>query len=256
MNSPFPARIPTNSPSFTMSSMALVLGLMIGLAWVTNRDRNERISGMTPDQRERISLGLIDFETDLKKLQNQVEELRTKNTNYEKALSTKSGDAKLLNQSLQDLKVAAGLSELIGPGIVITLTDSKRQDLMGNDGIVHDYDVLRVVNELWNAGAEAIAVKGQRVVTGTSIRCVGSVIRVNDVPLAPPYEITAIGESKTLLGAFELPEGIAQEIKSTDPNMFKIEALEKVKLPSFNGASTKNLAREPASVPGEGSPGR
>jgi len=255
MNNPFPARIPTNSPSFTMSSMALVLGLMIGLAWVTNQERSNTINGMTPDQRERIYSG-TGIEGDLKKLQLQVEELRKKNTEYEEALASKSGEAKLLNDSLQDLKMSAGLSELIGPGVVVTLIDSKRQDLMGVDGIVHDVDVLKTVNELWSAGAEAIAVNGQRIVTGTSIRCVGPVIRVNDVPVAPPYEIFAIGDAKVLHGAFLLPEGIAEEIKNTDPSMFKVEMLDKLKIPSFNGASTSKHARDPKKIPGERSLGR
>jgi len=241
MNNPFTQRLAPNSPALALGGMTLLLGVLIGLAWVTNTSRPARLGAIPADVRNRLDMGATDLQEDMERLQLQIADLREQATKYEAALAKQSGQAKELNQALQDQKLASGLTEVVGPGVVVTLEDAqeagKIDEAMMAEVIVHDYDILRIVNELWNAGAEAIAVNGQRVVTGTSIRCVGAVVRVNDVPLAPPFKIFAIGDGPTLASALQLPGGVVAEMKEVDPSMVKIDVVEESRVPAFSGST-------------------
>jgi uncharacterized protein YlxW (UPF0749 family) len=103
---------------------------------------------------------------------------------------------KQLDDELLSARIAAGLIALTGPGIVIQLEDSK--DPVPPDGSEADYlvgsrDIRAVVEALWESGAEAIAVNGERITPTTAIIDVGPSLLVNSAYLAPPYQITALG---------------------------------------------------------------
>jgi len=235
---PFVSRITGQSPIVPLSIMAFVLGFMISVAWITNDARAQRIRSVDPDQAVRIGSGDLNFQDEYKKLKDEVLRLRVENTALQNAMAKETGEAKVLNESLQSAKVFAGLTEVEGPGIVITLNDGKdRIDAPLVDMIVHDTDVLKVVNELWNAGAEAVSVNGNRVVTGTNFRCVGSVILVDSVKIATPVVVQAIGAKGTLIGAMKLPGGIVSELQSVDARMAQIAVVEKMQLPAYGGAT-------------------
>ena len=102
-----------------------------------------------------------------------------------------------LNGQLQDARMAAGpRRDDAGPGLVIQLTDSSATVPQGSDGrdyLVSGQDVLAVVEELWLAGAEGVAVNGERVTSATAIVDIGGSVLVNSAYLAPPYQVSAIG---------------------------------------------------------------
>lgn len=102
------------------------------------------------------------------------------------------------------LKGPAGLAPVSGPGLTVTLSDAPEavQDTADtdiNNLVVHQQDIQAVVNALWAAGAEAMTIQGQRVVSTTGVRCVGNTVVLHDVPYAPPYVISAIGPPDVLL---------------------------------------------------------
>ena len=103
-----------------------------------------------------------------------------------------------------------GNTELIGKGIIITVTDGDGSSLNGNwasDYIVHDGDLYEIVNALKNAGAEAISINNQRIVSKSSITCAGNVVLINGEKVGVPYEIKAIGLPSMLYGALKMPNG-------------------------------------------------
>ena len=94
-----------------------------------------------------------------------------------------------------------GLTEVNGSGVIITVADSDIDPntvLNSNDLLVHDSDILKIVNELKNAGAEAISINGQRVILTTSIICGGNIININGERIGSPFEIKAIGSPEAL----------------------------------------------------------
>lgn len=96
-----------------------------------------------------------------------------------------------------DDALALGSTAVKGPGVIVTLSDGP--DSASNDAArVQDSDIQVVVNELWNAGAEAIAVNGIRLGPTSAIRGAGGAVLVDLVGLSPPYEISALGSSNNL----------------------------------------------------------
>ena len=96
-----------------------------------------------------------------------------------------------------------GTTELTGEGLIVTLRDndtssSKELGIDKNIALIHDEDIRLMLNELKNAGAEAISINGQRIMSTTSIVCSGAIITVNGVKMNAPFEIKVIGDYYTL----------------------------------------------------------
>jgi uncharacterized protein YlxW (UPF0749 family) len=243
---PFSTRLSVDNWVLPVSLLCLLLGVLMRLAWVTGQSRPSRFATLAPDIQTRVGLGTPDLQTEAENLSKEVSKLRDENTRDEQAMSHNGESTKALNDSLQDVKMFGGLTAVEGPGVVVTLKDSSKPvQSFVQDQIIHDGDVLRVDNELWNAGAEAISVNGHRIVMTTSIRCVGSTILVNNAPIASPVEISAIGDSKTLMGALNLPAGVLAEIRGIDPGMVTIDPVKVMTLPPFLGSTEHHFMELP-----------
>lgn len=128
--------------------------------------------------------------------------------------NSSSNNSSLIASMKEELNLAeslSGLKTVEGEGVIVTVEDGDKI-LTGDTNIetilVHDTDILTIVNELKAAGAEAININGQRVIATTSIRCVGPVIQVNGIKVAAPFYIKAIGNSKYLESALNIKGGI------------------------------------------------
>src|SRR5271156_2194907 len=115
--------------------------------------------------------------------------------------------AALLQQSAE-LAGEAGMDPVHGPGLVVTLKDAQRdangrfpRDASPDDLVVHQQDILAVINALWSAGAEAIQMQDQRIIATSVPRCVGNTLLLNGRTYSPPYTITAIGNAAAMQAA-------------------------------------------------------
>lgn len=115
----------------------------------------------------------------------------------QQALANQAEATSRLTADLRDLGVTAGTVAVSGPGMVITL-DNARHAIPGAGGVILDSDLQALVNGLWVAGAEAIAIDGHRLTALTSIRLAGRAITVDYRSLTPPYVVEAIGDPATL----------------------------------------------------------
>jgi uncharacterized protein YlxW (UPF0749 family) len=113
------------------------------------------------------------------------------------------------------LRGPAGRLPVSGPGITVTLADAPReiresstQDI--NLLVVHQQDIQAVVNAMWKAGAEAVTIQGQRVVTTTGIKCAGSSVELNGIYYSQPYVISAVGDSERLLSTINTDDYISR----------------------------------------------
>lgn len=150
---------------------------------------------------------------------------------------------KQLNEQLQDLRLVAGLTPVVGQGVTITLADNPQAAQAGVGpflpGLVHDFDLQQTVHELLSAKAEAIAIKGAgggwiRITGYTPIRCVGPTIYVNFKSCAAPFTVAAIGNPTTLKNALETPGGIIYNLKQQTLGV-KIAPTRSLKLPAMEG---------------------
>ena len=165
-------------------------------------------------------------------------------------------------ERLETVSVAAGAVEVRGPAFVVTLDDApKTDDPSGadanprtssgnNDGKVISRDVQIVANSLWEAGAEAISINGQRLTATSAIRFAGDAILVDYRPLARPYVITAIGQPGQLPATFA--DGSGGTYLSTLTNSFGIKATTAVRDTATVPASSLTTLRY--AVPLTGAP--
>ena len=121
------------------------------------------------------------------------------------ALSTSLGDRSVrrVQTEIATLVDPAGLTEKTGTAVQVTLDDASidaRLNYEGepNDLVVHQQDIQAVANAMWNAGAVAVTIQGQRLISTTGIKCEGNQVTLHGLPYSPPYVIVGIGDPATL----------------------------------------------------------
>lgn len=150
-----------------------------------------------------------------------------------------------LRSELEKTKLIAGLVPVTGPGVEITLSDLPGENIAGNTSplyVVRDDDLLKLINELRGAGAEAIAINGQRVLATTEVRVAGNHINVNTVRISMPYRVTAIGKAEVLKSSLETKWGLAEYL-STLGIKVTIQAKERVDVPAFKNSLSFDYAK-------------
>lgn len=175
----------------------MVLGFMLSVQYRTTEMQKTIRLERGEDLSERLKV----MESENKKLLDELEELR------------RHGSEPAVKTELERLNIMAGATEVTGPGVEIVLDDSniaKKTRDNPNLYIIHDEDLMRVLNELRAAGAEAISINDQRIVAMSEIRCAGPTVSVNNVRSAPPYVIKAIGQPETLISALKLRGGVVE----------------------------------------------
>lgn len=173
--------------------------------------------------------------SEVHKLQAQLNEV----INQEKSITAR------IQEELEQARGAAGFMDMEGPGLIITLKDSTRAAQPGQDPnlfLIHDEDLLKLVNEIKAAGAEAIAVNDQRVVASTEIRCAGPTISVNNTRIGPPYVIQAIGDPAGLESALKMRGGIIETMQFWGIQV-QMEKKDHLVLPAYVGSHALKFAR-------------
>lgn len=171
----------------------------------------------------------------------KINELNKKIEEYRADFSSADDKIALIKKELDKANIMAGASQVKGRGITVKLDDTAALAQIAIDAgyydrnvyIIHDTDILCIINELAAAGAEAFSVNGQRIVSTSAIRCVGPVIQINGVNIAAPFTISAIGEPDTLVGALNLRGGIMSDIKEAKIDV-TVEKHDEVIIPAYD----------------------
>jgi len=174
--------------------IALVFGALLGLQWKSPPARPIAVPGI---EHEAGVLTINRLEAEQEELKESIGQMREQLDKNRRELAESTEMLKGINAELERQKMMAGLLPVQGPGVQVILDDSSVRSAAvdSSDYLIHEYDLRDVVNLLWMAGSEAIAVNDERIVATTSIYCVGSTIMVNDTRLSPPYVIQAVGNS-------------------------------------------------------------
>ncbi len=211
--------------------VCLVLGIMLAVQFKNSQNSNIDLRGTRSDELV-FKLNNVTQERDA--LAKEVISLREKIANVRNNDNATAG----IQDELRKSNMSAGLVPVQGPGIVVTLNDSPRTLQANedpNDSIVHDKDILRIVNELKASGAEAIAVNDERIVAMSEIRCAGTTVLVNMNKIGPPFIIKAIGDPQMLESGLLIKGGLAEELKYWGLQV-QIQKNNKVEIPAFSGA--------------------
>jgi uncharacterized protein YlxW (UPF0749 family) len=149
--------------------------------------------------------------------------------------------AELLEAQINALDPIVGNVAVTGPGLVITVDDAASADQQGSSNDVRDrvldIDLQSMVNGLWLAGAEAVAINGHRLSTLTAIRGAGDAITVDYRSLTRPYRVEAIGDSKTLQAHYVESAGGAwwNELKQNRQMRYEISSAKEITLSADPG---------------------
>ncbi|WP_031513431.1 DUF881 domain-containing protein [Desulfofalx alkaliphila] len=178
--------------------------------------------------------------------QKDVQELQEKVDNMRLALEEAANQPELrtIQRQLSTASIMAGVTPVTGPGIEVVLNDSNVVLQPGQNPnlyVLHDEDVLKVLNELKAAGAEALALNDQRMIATSEIRCTGPTILTNgNKRLAAPFVITAIGDPDTLYNALFMKGGVAEQLKFWGIQV-SAKKMKEVVIPSYGGAISYDL---------------
>ncbi len=162
---------------------------------------------------------------------------------YRQDAATKDSGSSALKQELEKAHLIMGITDVSGSGIEISLADSvAAKGQSDSTDIVHDRDLRDVVNELYNAGAEAISINSERIVATTSIRCVGSTIMINEKRCSSPFVIKAIGDSASLESALTIRGGVLDVLKLYNIQV-NVTKSDKVKIGKYTGHMSFTYAK-------------
>jgi uncharacterized protein YlxW (UPF0749 family) len=173
----------------------------------------------------------------LSQLQRQVQRLTEQAATRDGAVAAAqaTGDAGALS---------AALVPLTGPGIVITLNDAPSRpdgslpvNARADDLVIHQSDVQAVVNAVWAAAADGVAVMDQRLIATSAVRCVGNTLLLQGRTYSPPFEITAIADASAVRAQLAVSPQVAVFQQAVDAFglTFEIRERPEVSLPAYDG---------------------
>lgn len=213
-----------------MAFVALSLGFIFALLFRVNTAAKQ---DLPLRQTQELAARLKTAREENEALQNRADKLRQQ-------LDRVTGSFHLttLHQELSKARIAAGMTELTGPGLEVTLSDSNKKiqpDENPNLYVLHDEDILKVINELKAAGAEAIALNNQRLLATSEIRCLGPTVLTNkNQRLTPPFVITAIGNPDNLVNALQMRGGVVDQLRFWEIQV-AVKSMPNITVPAYTG---------------------
>ncbi len=242
--------------SFEFAISVLIFLLVFVFVWqIKGVKRNTEIKSLEELTKAEMEKVYLDERDKNEILLKKIETLQGENASqaetieaFRSTMAEEDGYADVLNDKLSSVELFAGLTNVKGKGVIITLNDAKLTDDMKgsgqytNYGIVHDVNISRFVNELKAAGAEAISVNGQRIVNTSEIRCVGPSIMVNSEKVAAPFVIKAIGDASALESALKINGGVVDEATTLYRIEVTIQKDDNVEINRFVGSTQMKYA--------------
>lgn len=232
-----------NNPKLIITIFSIVIGIII------STQMKIKVESYAPVTLKSIQL----TKNEINSVNNEIAELnniiKQKELELEILENISKGDENiidLLSADLKNNKATSGYSEMEGPGIVIKMYDNINYDIQSydiNDEVIHDVDILNILNDLKIAGAEAISINDQRVVSTSEIKCGGPIIRINEKSVGTPFVIKAIGDPKVLMASVNAPGTYGDTLKNVYFIGFEPRIEDKIKVPAFTGRFSFDYAK-------------
>lgn len=222
-------------------SLAVVLALVGFLTLVASSGVKEAKRGGESRRAGLVKL-IHTRQGEVESLGKELVRLRADVVAARRRLSATSADEA---RRLREVQMWAGTTPMSGPGLEVRLSDSPEAKASESDReslSVHDVDLQLMVNALWAAGGEAVAVNGQRLVATSPIRAAGETITVNFRPLVPPYKVEVIGADKKQFERSEVAQRFRRWVQDYGLG-FAIKDKAKIVIPAYAGTLQLSSAR-------------
>ncbi|HET7350711.1 MAG TPA: DUF881 domain-containing protein [Marmoricola sp.] len=238
------AKSPRRRPGAAGAVIAAVFAVLVVTAGVQT-SRN----AANDEQQRRELLSQVNTARDtLEQERDQIRALQSETARLQARRLRSLGDTRALNGQIRALGTRAGTVPVEGPGVRVVANDavgaaSAREKVL-------DSDLQRLVNGLWAAGAEAIAVNGHRLTNLSAIRVAGDAITVNNRSLRRPYVVEAIGNQDTLPARFaETTSGQAWlDLQREIGLRLRIETVDSMRLPAVESPTLRYANRSPGGI--------
>ncbi|MBP7072034.1 MAG: DUF881 domain-containing protein [Clostridia bacterium] len=219
--------------------VCLVLGIMVSIQFRTVK---QGVGPVSEYRARELAAQLKKVREENVKLQNVKNDYESKIKEFEDTASQGSAYAKILKDELDQARILAGIEDVEGPGITVVVDDLKFSEKV-NYPLISYSMLLELLNELNAAGAEAVSINEQRIISTSEIRQIGGIhININTVSFAPPFVFKAIGDPKTLEAALRLREGIAEKLENSGVAV-TITQEQLIKISKYNGVIERKYAK-------------
>ena len=229
--------------AITLGVMCLLLTVALCVQIRTMNSANSTVSQTLADNelRDQVLRMKDRYDEALRNLENaqkELEQVRVEATQNDATAETKE-------QELKENKMLLGTTDVVGDGVEVVLQDAAEQNssIGLSYQLIHYSDIQRVVNELKNAGAEAIEINGQRIVPSSSITCEGNIIKINGERVGSPFVIRAIGSQSLLYGGLSRVGSILDAISEAG-NTATITKVDNITIPKYSGVIDYEYLKE------------
>lgn len=223
----------------SIAIVCVVLGLMVSIQFRTIK---QGVGQVSEYRARELAAQLKKVREENAKLLNVKNEYEARIKEFENTASQGSVSAKMLKADLDRARILAGIEDVEGQGITVNVDDLKFGEKT-NYPLISYSMLLELLNELNAAGAEAVSINEQRIISTTEIRQVGGIhININTIPYAPPFTFKAIGDPKTLEAALRLREGIVERFEASGIAV-TITQEQLVKIPKYNGVIERKYTK-------------
>lgn len=233
-----------NEASLFVFIASIIIGILISLNINFNRTYNRVF--LTTKQYQDAYNQRNKLRSDINNLQDNYDELYDKLRKFEHGDKSINNVDQEIKSELDKNKMVLGQTDLQGEGISITLKDVSN-NLFYNDNdpyildkLVHNYDIVYVINDLRNAGAEAISVNGQRVIDRSEVICDGPLLNINGVKITSPFYVSAIGNKDVLKKYMLSDENYLRYMISRGINI-EVKELDDIKIQAYYHELNKNF---------------
>lgn len=212
--------------------VAVVVGLMMAFQFRTTSSINQAVP---LDRIQELTMEKKQTERDLSQLQEEVADLEFKLEEAGKGHTAATG---ALESELFKNKLYGGLVPVEGQGVEVLLDNRPGSSFY----TIKDDDLLKVLNDLRGAGAEAISINDQRIIATSEVRLAGNHINVNLTRLSPPYKVCAIGPSATLKSSLELRGGLTEYLNDLGVAV-TVQSKDRVLVSAYTGSLRFDYAK-------------
>ena len=217
----------------------VLLGFLLGVQLKSVR-LHSAVDATSASRLETLQELYNDLSNERDGLADQLATAQKELEDYRQAAASGEG-SEALRQEVDYLSMVAGLTDVEGPGVMVVLQDSTAENTTGDeaDYLIHDSDLLSVINELRDAGAQALSLNGQRILATSEIRCAGSVVLINGQRVTAPCVIYAIGDPTTLHNALTMRGGVV-DVLSQWKIQVNVTMSEKLLIEKYSGSIATN----------------
>jgi uncharacterized protein YlxW (UPF0749 family) len=221
-----------------------VVVLLAGLLFATS-GRTAQGTDLRAGEVTQLSQLIAQRNTAITRQEQQLAELQTQVERLTKQAATRNGAVAAAQQEGDRGAVSAALVALQGPGLVITLDDAPQRadgtlppNARPDDLVIHQSDVQAVVNAVWAAGADGVAIMDQRLIGTSAVRCVGNTLLLQGRTYSPPFVIAAIADADAVRAQLALSPQVEVFQQAVDAFglTFDIQAHPRVTVPAYHGA--------------------